>query len=83
MLLFRLLAAFLFYSVIAIVVVVVVVVVDIVVVVVFSFLELHLHFRIVSVPLQEPQLRIDFLFTLLTITPTHISWRFERETQCF
>ena len=82
MLLFRLLAVFLFYSVIAIVVVVVVVVVDIVVVV-FSFLELHLHFRIVSVPLQEPQLRIDFLFTLLTITPTHISWRFERETQCF
>ena len=62
MLLFRLLAAFLFYSVIAIVVVVVVV--DIVVVVVVSLLELHLHFRIVSVPLQEPQLRIDFLFTL-------------------
>ena len=61
MLLFRLLAVFLFYSVIAIVVVVVV---DIVVVVVFSFLELYLHFRIVSVPLQEPQLRIDFLFTL-------------------
>ena len=57
MLLFRLLAALLFYSVIAIVVVVVVVVV-------FSFLELHLHFRIVSVPLQEPQLQIDFLFTL-------------------